>query len=146
MQINGGSYHALPRAVSAITVKAGATGVLTLNGLQLFREKDVGATDYMDMIDCSGTGAFEVDLNNTQSSDWPWRKANGNSSLVKRNNTGTTVVRYRNHRMSSTAADPNSYTLETDPTESAAIRQIYRQSSTRCYESDPERDIGFRAG
>jgi hypothetical protein len=118
VQINGGSYQLLPRAVSAITVKAEVAGVLTLNGLQLFREKDVGATDYTDMIDCSGTGAFEVGLNNTQSSEWPWRKANGNSSLVKRNDAGTTVVRYRNHRMSITAADPYSYILDTDPTDS----------------------------
>jgi len=115
VQINGGSYQILPRGICAITVKAGAAGVLTLNGLLLFREKDVGATDYTHMIDCSGTGAFEVDLSNTRSSEWPWRKASGNSSLVKRNDAGTTVVRYRNHRMSITAADPYSYILDTDP-------------------------------
>jgi len=118
VQINGGMYQVLPGGVCAFTVKAGVAGGLTLNGALLCREKDAGATDNTDMIDCSAAGAFEVSLNSTQSSEWPWRKANGNASLVKRNNAGTTVVHYRNHRMSITAADPISYILNTDPTDS----------------------------
>jgi hypothetical protein len=115
VQINGGRHFLLPRGIVGFTIKQGVAGSLTFNGVHFYREENVGASDNSPLIDCSGASNFDISFNNTKSSEWAWRQANGNASLVRRG--GSTVVRYSNHRLSITAADKNIYILNSIPYE-----------------------------
>lgn len=100
------------------TINSGVTGALTLSaGFYVNRPAGTGAFDNNPMIDASAAGSpFEVLLSDTQSYEYRWTQVGANVQLVKLTTGGS--VRFRNHQMSMTAADPNLWMLNTGPIDS----------------------------
>ena len=71
------------------------------------------ATPLTAAVSANATLPFETVLQDSASTEWPWVLAGSNCRLVQGGQ-----VSYRNHRYNSTAGDPNTYLLNTSPTES----------------------------
>lgn len=97
---------------SAFKIAAGITGTLTLEIL-VEREPGIGATAMVSMVDATAAPNFIVLLNGSSSKEWPWNLQGQDIRLV----AGGKPV-YHNHRMNITAADPNTFNINTSPFDS----------------------------
>lgn len=123
VQITGGQLFNTQSNQSAFKVAAGVTGTLTLNGpLLLERAAGLGATAMVPMIDSTAAPSFNVLLQGTSSTEWPWNMQGQDIRLV----AGGKPV-YHGHRMNITAADGNWFTINTSPFDSLLPNQSFDQ-------------------
>lgn len=114
VQIRGGIFSVDVETQPAFKVKAGVAGLLFLSDARFVRAASVGSRSPVPIVDARiAASTFEIFMCGTHSFEWRWSLVGGDSRLVQGGS-----VRYRNHRMSISAADPNVYVLNTGPTDS----------------------------
>lgn len=116
VRLSGGRYLQ-DQLQPCFTMSSGCTGAFACNDIYFIRPAGVGAFDNNPIIDASAaTGVLDILLSDTQSFEYRWTQISADVRLVKPG--AQTTVRYKNHRMSMTAADANVYMLNTSPTDS----------------------------
>jgi hypothetical protein len=109
VQIIGGQFTVNVDSEPAFKIKRGVHGVLSLNDVRFGRAATLGSYSASPIVDAtSAPPTFETYMCGTQSFEWRWNLVGGDARLVQGGR-----ARFRNHRMSITASDPNVYVLDT---------------------------------